>query len=146
MTKSLDRYESFDFLHGPWIRKVFWRGTGPAVIIIHEIPGLNPLVVRFADRVADAGMTVYLPSLFGQPGRPASYPYVLGSIASVTDTFDHRPVLVHGVQPDFVINAVKPDQTFIDEVGFRCTNVCLREGSNTRQLPRRQQPGGLGRD
>src|ERR1700730_10152526 len=82
MTKSLDRYESFDFLHGPWIRKVFWRGTGPAVIIIHEIPGLNPLVVRFADRVADAGMTVYLPSLFGQPGRPASYPYVLGSIAS----------------------------------------------------------------
>src|ERR1700731_1257535 len=34
--------------------------------------GINPLVVRFADRVADAGMTVYLPSLFGQPGRPAS--------------------------------------------------------------------------
>jgi dienelactone hydrolase len=83
MTNSLDRYKSFDFLHGPWIRKVFWRGTGPAVIIIHEIPGLNPLVVRFADRVADAGMTVYLPSLFGEPGRPASYPYVLGSIATV---------------------------------------------------------------
>src|ERR1700730_17529604 len=76
-------YKSFDFLNGPWTRKVFWRGTGPAVIIIHEIPGLNPLVVRFADRVADAGMTVYLPSLFGQPGRPASYPYVLESIASV---------------------------------------------------------------
>ena len=51
----------------------FWRGTVPAVIIIiHEITGLNPLVVRFADRVADAGMTVYLPSLFGQPGRPVS--------------------------------------------------------------------------
>src|SRR3984893_17941386 len=65
-------YKSFDFLNGPWTRKVFWRGTGPAVIIIHEIPGLNPLVVRFADRVADAGMTVYLPSLFGQPGRPVS--------------------------------------------------------------------------
>jgi hypothetical protein len=28
-------------------------------------------------------MTVYLPSLFGEPGRPASYPYVLGSIATV---------------------------------------------------------------
>jgi dienelactone hydrolase len=84
MTNSLDRYRSFDFLHGPWIRKVFWRGKGPAVIIIiHEIPGLNPLVVRFADRVADAGMTVYLPSLFGEPGRPASYPGVLGSIATV---------------------------------------------------------------
>jgi dienelactone hydrolase len=73
MTNSLDRYKSFDFLHGPWIRKVFWRGTGLAVIIIHEIPGLNPLVVRFADRVADAGMTVYLPSLFGEPGANAGW-------------------------------------------------------------------------
>jgi len=62
---------------------VFWRGRGPAVIIIHEIPGLNPLVVRFADRVADAGLTVYLPSLFGEPGRPASIPYAVGSILRV---------------------------------------------------------------
>ncbi len=83
MTQGLDRYESFDFLHGPWTRKVLKRGKGPAVIIIHEIPGLNPLVVRFADRVAAAGMTVYLPSLFGEPGRPASFPYALGSMASV---------------------------------------------------------------
>ena len=83
MTGSLARYESFDFVHGPWTRTVFRRGTGPAVIIIHEIPGLNPLVVRFADRVADGGLTVYLPSLFGEPGRPASIPYVLGSIVNV---------------------------------------------------------------
>jgi dienelactone hydrolase len=83
VTNSLNRYESFDFLHGLWTRKVFWRGNGPAVIVIHEIPGLNPRVVRFADRVADAGLTVYLPSLFGEPGRPASIPYVLGSIMNV---------------------------------------------------------------
>jgi hypothetical protein len=51
--------------------------------IIHETPGLNPLVVRFANGVADAGLTSYLPSLFGEPGRPASIPYVLGSIINV---------------------------------------------------------------
>jgi dienelactone hydrolase len=83
MINSLDRYAMFDFRHGPWTRKVYKRGMGPALIIIHEIPGLNPLVVRFADRVADAGMTVYLPSLFGTPGRPVSACYLLGSIASV---------------------------------------------------------------
>jgi dienelactone hydrolase len=83
MTNSLDQYQAFDFQHGPWTRKVFQRGKGPAVIIIHEIPGLNPLVLRFADRVADAGLTVYLPSLFGVPGRPASIPYALGSILNV---------------------------------------------------------------
>ena len=62
-------YEEFDFDDGRWTRAVFRRGSGPAVIIIHEIPGLHPLVVRFADRVAAAGMTVFLPSLFGEPGK-----------------------------------------------------------------------------
>jgi dienelactone hydrolase len=41
------------------------RGTGPAVIVIHEIPGITPPVLRFADEVADAGFTVVLPHLFG---------------------------------------------------------------------------------
>jgi len=54
---------------------VYRRGTGPAVIIIHEMPGLHPLVVRFADRVADAGMSVFLPKLFGKPGKTASLGY-----------------------------------------------------------------------
>jgi dienelactone hydrolase len=50
------------------------------VIVIHEMPGLHPLVIRFADRVAAAGMTVYCPSLFGEDGRPVSIPYALGSM------------------------------------------------------------------
>ena len=78
---ALASYERFDFDDGRWTRPVFRRGRGPAVIVIHEMPGLHPLVVRFADRVAAAGMTVYMPSLFGEPGRPVSVPYVLGEIA-----------------------------------------------------------------
>ncbi len=78
---ALASYERFDFDDGRWTRPVFRRGSGPAVIVIHEMPGLHPLVVRFADRVAAAGMTVYMPSLFGEPGRPVSVPYVLGEIA-----------------------------------------------------------------
>jgi dienelactone hydrolase len=83
MASCLADYKSFDFTDGPWTRTVFWRGEGPAVIVIHEIPGLHPLVVRLADRIADAGMTVYLPSLFGEPGRPFSPLYQLRSLASV---------------------------------------------------------------
>ena len=75
---ALSAYEKSDFTDGPWTRPVYRRGSGPAVIIIHEIPGLHPLVVEFADRVAEAGMTVFLPSLFGQPGRPVSTGYALG--------------------------------------------------------------------
>ena len=65
---ALSNYQKFDFTDGPWTRPVYRRGSGPAVIVIHEIPGLHPLVLRFADRVMDAGMTVFLPSLFGEPG------------------------------------------------------------------------------
>ena len=47
---ALAAYEKFDFTDGPWTRPVYRRGSGPAVIVIHEMPGLHPLVARFADR------------------------------------------------------------------------------------------------
>lgn len=71
---ALAEYERFDFDDGRWSRPVYRRGSGPAVIVIHEMPGLHPLVVRFADRVAAAGMTVFCPKLFGVAGRPATHP------------------------------------------------------------------------
>jgi len=77
---ALAAYERFDFDDGRWSRPVFRRGTGPAVIVIHEIPGLHPQVVRFADHVAAAGMTVFMPSLFGKPGKEVSRAYALGSM------------------------------------------------------------------
>jgi len=73
-------YTEFAFDDGRWTRQVFRKGSGPAVIIMHEIPGLHPQVVRFANRVADAGMTVYLPSLFGEPGKQVSAGYALGQM------------------------------------------------------------------
>jgi len=76
----LSGYETFDFTDGPYTRTVYRRGSGPAVIVIHEMPGLHPLVVRFANRVAEAGLTVYCPSLFGTPGRPASRAYAARSL------------------------------------------------------------------
>ena len=77
---ALADYTKFDFEDGKYTRTVYRRGTGPAVIIIHEIPGLHPLVVAFADRVAAQGMTVFLPSLFGTPGKPMTRNYALGSM------------------------------------------------------------------
>jgi len=79
---ALKDYERFAFTDqaGRWTRPVWRRGTGPAVIVIHEMPGLHPLVIRFADRVATAGMTVFCPSLFGDPGREVSIGYALGTM------------------------------------------------------------------
>ncbi|MFJ4654068.1 dienelactone hydrolase family protein [Nocardia sp. NPDC088792] len=49
-------------------RTVRVSGTGPAVIVLAEMPGISPDVARFARWVRDAGLTVYLPSLFGRDG------------------------------------------------------------------------------
>jgi dienelactone hydrolase len=70
----LSAYDKSEFNSGRWTRNVYRRGSGPAVIVIHEMPGLHPAVVAFADRVAAAGMTVFLPVLFGVAGRPAGHP------------------------------------------------------------------------
>lgn len=49
-------------------RRVFVSGSGPAVIVMAEMPGISPHVARFARWVRHAGFTVYLPSLFGTDG------------------------------------------------------------------------------
>jgi dienelactone hydrolase len=53
-------------------KKVYMSGSGPAVIVMTEMPGISPHVARFARWVKDVGFTVYIPSLFGRDGVVAS--------------------------------------------------------------------------
>ena len=64
----LTDYTLTHFTAGPYTRPVYRRGQGPAVIVIHEVPGLHTQVIAFADRLAEHGMSVWCPSLFGTPG------------------------------------------------------------------------------
>lgn len=52
-------------------KRVYLAGTGPAVIVMSEMPGISPHVARFARWVRDAGFRVYMPSLFGRDGAVA---------------------------------------------------------------------------
>src|SRR3954470_21569422 len=47
---------------------VYVAGSGPAVLVMAEMPGISPHVPRFARWVRDAGFTVYMPSLLGRDG------------------------------------------------------------------------------
>ena len=55
------------------------KGSGPGVVIIHELPGMTSDVIAFADEVVAAGHTVVMPHLFGEAGGPAS----IGEVAKV---------------------------------------------------------------
>jgi dienelactone hydrolase len=62
---------------------IFRKGTGPGVIVIHEIPGITPKVQGFAEEVVDAGFTVVMPSLFGTPGKEMSTGGIVSSLVKV---------------------------------------------------------------
>ena len=77
----LDGFTTFAFTHEDATRDVFTQGEGPGVVVMHEVPGITPEVAGFANRVAREGFTVFVPHLFGTPGRPLSAGYALGELA-----------------------------------------------------------------
>lgn len=69
--RDLTGFDRGTFAHDGTTRRILRRGTGPAVIVMAEIPGITPKVLEFAERVAAVGCTAVLPVLFGTPGRDA---------------------------------------------------------------------------
>lgn len=62
---------------------IYRKGTGPGVIVIHEIPGMTPEVIGFGEEVVAAGYTVVMPHLFGTPGAPIGVGSVVKSFRQV---------------------------------------------------------------
>jgi dienelactone hydrolase len=83
MTDTLADFESSTFTAEGTTRVIYRLGSGPAVIVISELPGITPLVAQFGRTVAGAGFTAVLPHVFGQDGRSPSNGYTLGSLARV---------------------------------------------------------------
>ena len=66
MAGPMDGFERRTFTFEGKTREVYRTGSGPAVIVIAEIPGITPKVAEFGRRVADIGCTAVLPRLFGE--------------------------------------------------------------------------------
>ncbi len=75
----LQDWAQSSFTAAGYTRDVFRRGSGPGVIIVHELPGITPSVAAFAEEVVAAGFTVLMPSLVGTPGRGFSSGYLAKS-------------------------------------------------------------------
>ena len=76
-------FELTSFAHEGRIHDVYRAGSGPAVVVVHEMPGIHPGVIGLAQRLIDAGFTAYLPSLFGRAGEPPSTGAIVRSILRV---------------------------------------------------------------
>ncbi len=82
-TDVLAGWEVGEFSAAGFTRPTYRRGQGPGVIVVHEVPGITPLVTKFANEVVDRGFTVIMPSLVGTPGRAPTNVYALRQMAKV---------------------------------------------------------------
>jgi dienelactone hydrolase len=80
---ALANWQKSSFTAGGITHETYRRGTGRAVIVVHEIPGITPGVIEFADRVVSAGFTVVMPLLVGEVGREPSGVYMASSMTKV---------------------------------------------------------------
>jgi dienelactone hydrolase len=80
---ELDGWTQSDFTADGTTRAVYRAGTGTAVIVIHEIPGITPKVEAFGRMVVERGHTVFMPSLVGTPGREPTAGYIASSMLRV---------------------------------------------------------------
>lgn len=69
---GLDTWERRRFDADGMSHDIYRKGSGPGVIICHEVPGLTEAVIRFGEEVVAAGYTVVLPHLFGPVDVPFS--------------------------------------------------------------------------
>lgn len=65
------------------VRPTYRKGTGPGVVLIHELPGLSASVIGLGDEVVDSGFTVVMPHLFGHPEVAVNAGTLAGSLIQV---------------------------------------------------------------
>ena len=80
---ALSGWEKGSFTAATLTRDTYRKGSGPVVVVVHEIPGITPAVERFANEVVERGFTVVMPDLVGTPGREVSGKYIASSMLKV---------------------------------------------------------------
>jgi dienelactone hydrolase len=74
LINTFSQFES-PFSHDGMTHKVYWKRakgsneSSPAILLMHELPGMTESCLKFANRLVDNGFTVYLPLLFGKAGE-----------------------------------------------------------------------------
>jgi dienelactone hydrolase len=98
---------------------VYVAGSGPAVIVMSEMPGIYHLVAQLARRVRDAGFTVFMPHLFGTAGRPPAPLYMAGSLVRACISREFRA---------FAANRSSPITTWLRALAAHAHSLCGGRG------------------
>ena len=82
-TNVLNGWAKGSFTAAGITHDTYRKGSGPLVVVVHEVPGITPKVAAFAEEAVSAGFTVVMPDLVGTPGKEMSNGYAMSSLAKV---------------------------------------------------------------
>jgi dienelactone hydrolase len=119
---DLSTYGEETFTHARTTHRVFRKGSGPAVVVIAEMPGVSPMVLGFADRVVALGCTAIVPDLFGRAGRD---PMAEGRLVSARST---ATILATCVRREFTAFAIGASSPVVDWLRALARHEHLRCG------------------
>ena len=88
-----------EFSAGGVTHETFRKGSGPVVILVHEIPGITPAVEKFANEVVAAGFTVVMPLLVGTTDVVPSGKYIASSMLRVCISREFTTMAVGQTSP-----------------------------------------------
>lgn len=96
---AMNDWSRSKFSDGGITHETFRKGSGPGVIIVHEIPGITPAVENFANEVVAAGFTVVMPLLVGNFGEPPSGKYIAQSMSKICISREFTTMALNKTSP-----------------------------------------------
>lgn len=123
-------WQKSSFSDGGIVHPLFRKGSGPAVIVVHEIPGITPKVLQFAERVVDQGFTVVMPLLVGEVGREPSGGYIASSMRKICISREFTTMAMQKTSPiiGWLRALAKQIHQEVGGVGVGAVGMCFSGG------------------
>jgi len=111
-------------------RPTYTKGSGPGVIVIHELPGITPDVVTFGEEVVAAGYTVVMPVLFGTPGTAPSGTAMVSSVIQVCSSSEFTKLATGKTAPitDWLRSLARKVHADLGGPGVGAIGMCFTGG------------------
>jgi dienelactone hydrolase len=111
-------------------RPTYRKGSGPGVIVIHELPGMTPDVIAFGDEVVAAGFTVVMPQLFGTPGAAPGMGSFTSSIIQVCTSSEFTKLAARRTAPiaDWLRSLARELHAELGGPGVGALGMCFTGG------------------
>ncbi len=127
---SIPGWDHSAFTHDGVTHATYRKGSGPAVVVVHEIPGITPKVLEFAERVVAQGFTVVMPLLVGEVGRKPSGSYIASSMRKICISREFTTMAMHKTSPiiSWLRALARQMHSEVGGVGVGAVGMCFSGG------------------